>query len=96
MSRFRTIANGNNILIDHSELSQLFFQRNWFWEDGDGPPATYWRPHRDKPMETQLFGTLQWGVTPSAFTAGNTYMEIAFESFYTKGQALPGMIQASG
>ena len=96
VSRFRTIANGNNILIDHSEQSQLFYQRTFMIQDNDTLPAAYFRAHRDKPMETQLFGNLQWGITPSTVTGGNQYFEIAFESFYTKGQSLPGMIQAAG
>ena len=96
VNRFRTIANGNNVLIDHSEQSQLFYQRTWFAPDADTLPGCYWRAHRDKPMETQLFGNLQWGITPNTVNGGNQYMEVAFESFYTKGQALPGMVQASG
>lgn len=89
----RLIANGNNILVDHTELSQLFYQRNYMWEDSDLQPGVYWRSHREKPIETALFGSLQMGITPN--TVGATpYIEVGYESFYTKGQALPGLNQA--
>lgn len=90
---FRIIANGNNVLVDNSELSQLLYQRNYMFSDMDVPPGAYFRSHREKPIETALFGNVQWGITPNTVGA-NPYVEIAYESFYTKGQALPGLSQA--
>jgi hypothetical protein len=52
--------------------------------------------HRDKPIETALFGNVQYGITPSAANGGNQYFEVGFESFYTKGSTLPGLSQSSG
>ena len=93
INSFQLIANGNNILKDHTELSQLFFQRTYMYADVDTVPGAYFFSNREKPIETALFGNVQMGVTPN--TVGATpYMELAFESFYTKGQALPGMNQA--
>lgn len=93
INSFRLIANGNNILRDHSELSQLFYQRNYMTADMDTVPGAYFFSHRDKPVETALFGQVQLGVIPN--TVGATpYIEAGFESFYTKGQALPGLNQA--
>lgn len=90
---FQLIANGNNILIDHTESSQLIYQRAWMYDDEDTVAGAYFRTHREKPIETALFGNVQMGVTPN--TVGATpYIEIGFESFYTKGQALPGLNQA--
>lgn len=90
---FRLIANGNNVLIDHTELSQLFYQRNYITADSDSVPGAYFRTHREKPIETALFGNVQMGITPN--TVGATpYIEVGYESFYTKGQALPGLNQA--
>lgn len=90
---FRVIANGNNILIDNTEISQLLYQRNYMYENTDLVPGAYWRTHREKPIETALFGNVQMGITPN--TVGATpYIEVGFESFYTKGQALPGLTQA--
>jgi len=93
LNSFRLIANGNNVLLDHSELSQLFYQRDYMLCNMDTVPGAYFRPHREKPIETALFGNVQMGITPNAVGA-NAYIEIAFESFYTKGQALPGLNQA--
>lgn len=92
MSQIRVIANGNNILLDHTNLSQLFYQRNQL--NGDTVAGAYFRLHREKPIETALFGNVQLGMTPAVVSGGNQYMEIGFESFYTKGQALPGLNQA--
>jgi hypothetical protein len=93
LNGLRLIANGNNILLDHTELSQLLYQRNYMYNNGDTVPGAYWRSHREKPIETALFGQIQMGITPN--TVGATpYIEVAFESFYTKGAALPGLNQA--
>lgn len=97
MARFRIIANGNNVLYDATMLNQLMEQRLSMWADGDLRPSTYFFDHRKKPVETSVYGNVQLGVTPSAYTAGaNTYMGVGFESFYTKGSVLPGLSQASG
>ena len=94
ISNVRIIANGNNILQDHSELSQLLYQRNYMITDADTVPGAYFRSHREKPMETALFGSVQLGFTPN--TVGATpYLELGYESFYMKGQALPGLVQSS-
>lgn len=90
---FRIIANGNNILRDHTELSQLFQQRRYFVPDMDTVPGAYFVTHREKPIETALYGNVQLGITPNTVGA-NPYVEVGFESFYTKGQALPGLSQA--
>lgn len=94
INNFRIIANGNNILQDHTELSQLLYQRNYMLTDADTYPGAYFRSHREKPMETALFGNVQLGVTPNTVGA-NPYFEVGYESFYMKGQALPGLVQSS-
>lgn len=93
INSFRLIANGNNVLRDHTELSQLLFQRNYMSNDVDTVPGAYFYTHREKPIETALFGNVQAGITPNTVGA-NPYVELMFESFYTKGQALPGLNQA--
>lgn len=92
VSQMRLIANGNNILMDNTGLSQLFYQR--LYNETDLVAGVYWRLHREHPIETALFGNVQMGFTPSTVGA-NPYVELAFESFYTKGAALPGIGQAS-
>jgi hypothetical protein len=92
VSQVRLIANGNNILMDNTGLSQLFYQRMTL--ETDLVAGVYWRLHREHPIETALFGNVQVGVTPSVVGA-NPYWELAFESFYTKGQALPGIGQSA-
>lgn len=90
ITQFRLIANGNNILRDDTQFSQQIRQRNYL--RGDIAPGTYWYLHRSKPIETALFGNIQAGITPNTVNAG-AILEIGFESFYTKGSALPGITQ---
>lgn len=84
------IANGNNYLWQNTQVSQQIRQRNYL--SGDIAPGTYWNLHRTKPIETALFGNIQAGITPNTVNA-NAIFEYGFESFYTKGSALPGMSQ---
>lgn len=93
MSKFRLIANGNNILREYNPTDKLFDQRRYMIEDADLVLGTYFEVHRSKPIETSLFGNIQYGLTPLTMNGGNTYVEVAFESFYTKGSTLPGMNQ---
>jgi hypothetical protein len=90
ISAFRLIANGNNILRDDTLYSQQIRQRNFL--EGDIAPGTYFYLHRAKPIETALFGNIQAGITATVVNA-NAFLELGFESFYTKGSALPGLNQ---
>ena len=92
-SQHRIIANGNNILRDETELSKYFNQR--LYTHGDIARGVFYNLHRDKPIETALFGNVQNGITPASVGA-NSYFESMYESFYTKGTTLPGMQQAGG
>lgn len=96
ISKFRLIANGNNVLKEYLARDKLFEQRIYMLDGSDTRPGAYFEPHRQKPIETALFGNIQYGVTPSVANAGNTAFEVGFESFYTKGSTLPGLSQASG
>lgn len=88
----RLIANGNNVMRERTERKQLYEQRVAL--DGDLIAGTYYLDHVAKPIETALFGNVQLGIKPN--TVGATpYAEIMFESFYTKGMALPGVMGAS-
>lgn len=90
ISKFRLIANANNILRDDTLYSQQIRQRNYL--EGDIGNGMYWFLHRNKPIETALFGNVQASIVPTTVNA-SAYVEIGFESFYTKGSALPGMNQ---
>ena len=87
----RLIANGNNIMVDNTETLQLLEQRNWI--NGDATAGAYFMLHRDKPIETALYGNVQLGITPNTVGA-SAYVEIGTEAFFTKGMALPGVAQA--
>jgi hypothetical protein len=91
-SRYRLIVNGNNILQDWFFHDKLNEQRVWL--DGDVKTGYNFFNHRNKPIETALFGNVQLGYTPQAFTpAATSYLEAVWESFYTLGSPLPGVGQ---
>lgn len=92
VTKVRVIGNGNAILVDRLETLQLMYQRNL--TDGDTIAGAYFISNRDKPVETAIWGNMQIGVTPN--TVGATpYIEQLWESFYTKGQMLPGVQQGN-
>ncbi|MHB8387515.1 hypothetical protein [Metallibacterium sp.] len=94
LTRVRLIANGNNVLREYTPFTKLFDMRKLI--NGDWRVGTIWELSREKPIQTALFGNVQYGITFAAVTAGNTNVEVMFESFYTKGSTLPGLSQASG
>lgn len=92
---WRLIVNGNAIVEDDIYVSQLYRQRRFLGFESDLQLGVYFKPYRVRPIETWLFGNVQAGGTPRAAPAGgNQYFEVMYESFYTKGAALPGLIQA--
>lgn len=93
-AKLRLIANGNNVLREYSPQTKLTDMRDRL--GGDWRNATWFEMHRDLPIATAQYGNVQYGFTPAAYTAGaSTNIEIAFESFYTKGSTLPGLNQGS-
>jgi hypothetical protein len=90
----RQIANGNNVLKEYGAADLLFEQRVYMLDGSDIANGTYFILSRQKPFETALYGNVQIGITP-ATVSGTCNFEVMWESFYTKGQTLPGMSQAS-
>lgn len=96
VSAIKLIANGNNVLREYRAIDKLFEQRDYMIDGADLRKGTYFELHRQKPIETALYGNMQIGFTPSSAVAGNnTNIEIGFESFFTKGSTLPGMSQSA-
>lgn len=95
ITRMKLIANGNNVLREYTPTGKLFDQRRRMVEHADLVVGTYWEDHRTRPISTSLYGNIQYGITPLTMGGGNSYIEVAFESFYTKGSALPGLTQGS-
>lgn len=93
MTSLQLVANGNNILLDNTERTQVFNQRKML--NSDIAAGVYFNDHREHPIETALFGNIQEYLTPAVVSGGNQYVEYAYESFFLKGQALPGFNQAS-
>lgn len=82
-------ANANTNLREYTNLDLLSRIRNHLGVDF--LPGCYYLDTRRVPVDTQLFGNVQALFTPSAVSGGNTYVEMAFEDFYLKGTALPGV-----
>lgn len=87
----RILANGSNLLIDRTERVQLFEQRKLL--DGDFIAGSYCIDHSAKPIETALYGNVQLVIRPNTVGAA-PYCEIGYEHFFTKGQALPGVLNS--
>jgi hypothetical protein len=93
ITSLQLVANGNNILLDNTERTQMFNQRLFL--NSDIAPGVFFNNHEEHPIETALFGNIQEYLTPAVVSGGNQYVEYAYESFFLKGQALPGFNQAS-
>lgn len=91
LTNLRVIVNANNILQENNQTLQIIEQR--LVTEGDLGAGAYQWNFRNKPIETAIFGNVQLGITPNA-VSGTSFMELLFESIFTKGQALPGMIQS--
>ena len=102
-NRFRLIANGNNVMQDHSDNSLYWTNRKAF--NGDispypsgtlsaAPRGVYLFDFKRQPIRTWLYGNVQQGFTPQTAPSGTTSLESTFESVYGKGTVLPGLGQA--
>lgn len=91
VNALQLVANGNNVLLDNTERTQMFNQRMMC--DCDIGPGVFFNDHREHPIETALFGNIQEYLTPAVVSGGNQYVEYGYESFFLKGQALPGFVQ---
>ena len=89
---FKLVANANNILKERTERKMLLEMRMLL--NGDLIAGSYFMDHTAKPIETALFGNVQLSLTPNT-VGGANYVEFGYESFYTKGMALPGTNQGS-
>lgn len=94
ITKIRVIANGNNIIREYGPNDKLFEQRIAMLDGSDTRKGVLYELHRSKPIETNLFGNFQVGVTPGAIS-GTCNFEQGFESFFTKGSTLPGLTQSS-
>lgn len=94
ITKIRLIANGNNTLREYGAKDKLFEQRIYMLDGSDLTKGAYFEEHRQKPIETALFGNIQIGVTPLV-AAGVCNFEQGVESFYVKGSTLPGLQQGS-
>lgn len=92
VSRWRILANGNNILSDETTPMHLWDMRSWL--NSDLRAGMYFFQFRERPIETALYGNVQIGLTPLNVDA-NSRVEICHESFYLKGLALPGLPQST-
>lgn len=90
VTSLQLIVNANNIIREDTRDSRWFEQRLLL--NSDIADGVFFYNHRDKPVETWLYGNVQMGFVPSAVGA-NPYVEQGYETFYTKGASLPGIPQ---
>lgn len=95
IAKVRLIVNGNNVLKEYGAKDKLFEQRLAMIDGSDTRKGVLFELHRQKPIETALFGNVQLGITPLS-ASGVVNFEQGVESFYTKGSMLPGLSQSAG
>ena len=91
LNLLRILVNASSTMYENSQFAQVIEQRLIL--EGDIGASIYFWNFRNKPIETAIFGNVQLGITPNAVVS-NPFAEFMFESIYTKGAALPGMIQS--
>lgn len=85
------IANGNTVIKEWGPYDYAHEVRQQI--GCDLPVGSYYISSRARPIETQLYGNVQLAFRPAAVSAGNTYLGVMYEAFYSKGATLPGMSQ---
>jgi hypothetical protein len=92
MDQHRLIANGNTIIREYVSVDAKEIEQRWLLQY-DLPDGNYFMDFSVAPIQTNLFGNIQLGLTP--LTAPTTpKIEVLFESLYMKGAALSGLSQA--
>lgn len=93
ISRFRLLANGATNIQDRNGAMQGLFQRTRI--DSDLQRGMLFQSHFASPMQTDIWGQLQHGITfDTAITdQSKTYMQYMFCSFVMSGQAQQGFAQ---
>jgi hypothetical protein len=93
LSQHRLIANGNNILTEYREPNTAYIEQRRALGT-DFPIGTYFMDFARTPIQTNLYGNIQLGVTPGATVNAGANIEVSFESLYLKGAALAGFSQS--
>lgn len=89
---FKLISNGNNIVKEYSSLAMYYEQRRALGTDM--PKGTYFFDLKNSPISTYLFGNVQAAYQPGGTVTAGASLEIMYESFNVKGQALSGISQS--
>jgi hypothetical protein len=89
-TRHRLYVNGNNIMLDRANNTQLMEQRRY--RNSDTRNGQYSMIFRDRPIETALLGNVQHGITFGAIS-GVCDVEYTVESYFPLNSTLPGLSQ---
>jgi hypothetical protein len=88
----RMLVNGNTPWLDYGNGTHIL-DKTLEARDQLGTdllPGQYVFNHRQQPVITNQYGSVQYGFTPAAFTAAsNSFLRYAFESLYVRGGSLP-------
>lgn len=88
ISQTRVILNGSTPLREYNELDFAHHFRLKYQQSP--PPGVFLLDATDRWIKTNLYGAVEIGFTPAAYTASaNTYVDVNWVSFYDKGGPLP-------
>lgn len=89
ISQVRLIANATSELVNNTLNAQMMEQRDYL--NGDLKKGVFFQLHRQKLIETNVYGNVQCGITFNAAPTGTFYLEQMIESFVPLGAVLPGV-----
>jgi hypothetical protein len=92
------LINSNTVVRQMTPKRFRDFMRSLV--QGDVPPSIYYWPHRQQPILTNLYATVQarytLGTLNSNIASGVTKLTAQYESFYPSGQPLSGITPNAG
>jgi len=92
INNFKLIANGNNIIEEYTQQFQYYMQRRRL--GSDLTKGVYFWDYSANPINTFLYGNVQLAFNPTGTVTAGANLEVCYESFYQKGAALSGIVQA--
>lgn len=92
LSQFRLIVNGNNVLREYDHGMMVMEQRRKLGTDFT--KGVYFFDFSMNPLQTNLYGSTQIGLTPGGTVTAGASVNYMYETLYLKGQALSGLSQS--
>lgn len=94
LNKMELLVNSNTVFRQLSPRLFRQFMRNEM--GGDLPSGVYYWPHRQQPILTNIYATVQARYSLGTVNAGTTRIRAQYESVYPSGQPLSGITANAG